>query len=153
MSWLISGLFTLLSSLVFADPVIIPHDQLRSYPNNGNSLTGIATTPLGATESEVWQASIAVDSETPLHTHAAEEIVILQAGDIEATVDGSSSICSAPCTIILPANKQHKLKNVGPIPTNHILVMPARSKVYDENKQEMFLPWRQEQNNSTSKQD
>jgi quercetin dioxygenase-like cupin family protein len=142
MYWIIWYLLLIGASLALAEPIVIPHGSLTGYGNNNNSLTGIATPSLGAVESEVWHSSIAVGSETPFHAHAAEEIVILLNGTLEATVENKSSSCAAPCTIILPAFKKHKLKNIGGVPTSHYLVMPSKSKIFDNNNEEMNLPWR-----------
>lgn len=134
----------LASAWVSAEATVIEHSKLRSYENNGNKLTGVATPSLGAIKSEVWHSSIAPGSETPPHTHATEELVILVKGTLEATVlDEGSSKCSAPCTIILEANKHHRLKNVGNEPTSHYLIMRPKSKIFDDAHQEMTLPWRQ----------
>ena len=142
MRWMFLISWLLFSVVLSAEPIVISHSELQSYKLNGNTLTGIATPSLGANDSEVWQSSIDVGSQTPLHTHETEEIVILVAGEIDAVVENKSIRCSAPCTIILPANKQHQLKNCGTIPTNHFLVMPGKSKIIDSNSKEMILPWR-----------
>jgi len=135
-------LLLLISNFVFAEAIIVPHASLTPHGNSQNTLTGVATPSLGATQSEIWHSSIAVGSETPLHTHEAEEIVILLAGKLQANVGDKLSSCEAPCTIILPANESHTLKNIGEIPTNHYLVMPIKSKILDANHKEMNLPWR-----------
>lgn len=132
----------LIGNLAFAEAITIPHASLTPYGNSQNTLTGLATPSLGATQSEIWHSSIGVGSETPLHTHEAEEIVILLAGRMQAIVGDKLSRCDAPCTIILPANESHMLKNIGDVPTNHYLVMPIKSKILDTQGKEMLLPWR-----------
>lgn len=126
----------------FAHPITIPHQTLKTYSHEQNSLMGIATPSLGAVESEVWQSSIGVDNETPFHMHSREELIILVAGELKATVGDESSTCAAPCTIVLPANIKHKLENTGTIPTMHYAIMPSKSKIYDDEQKEMHLPWR-----------
>lgn len=142
MSVIIGYLVLLFAPTVFAEAIIVPHGTLKSFGNSQNTLTGVATPSLGATQSEIWHSSIGVGLETPLHTHEAEEIVILLAGKLQATVENNISNCDAPCTIILPANKSHVLKNIGEIPTSHYLVMPIKSKILDADNNEMTLPWR-----------
>jgi quercetin dioxygenase-like cupin family protein len=132
----------LLSHSSLSEAIVIPHGSLMAYEKNNNKLTGVATPSHGAVQSEIWHSSIAVGSETPLHTHEAEEIVILLAGRMQAVVGKELSSCDAPCTIILPANESHILKNIGDIPTNHYLVMPIKSKIFDAHSNEMVLPWR-----------
>ena len=126
----------------FSEAIIISHNMLQSYEKNGNILTGIATPSLGAQQSEIWNSSIAIGSQTLKHKHNVEEIVILLAGELEVVVEDKTSKCEAPCSIILPANKYHVLKNTGTIPTQHYLVMPAKSGIHDEIGNELNLPWR-----------
>jgi|SRR5580704_16082333 quercetin dioxygenase-like cupin family protein len=113
MHWMIWCSSLLTTFFAIAEPIVIPHRSLIEHGNNQNVLTGVATPSLGAQESEVWHSRIAVGSETPFHTHVAEEIVVLVEGELQATVGEKSLSCSAPCTIILQANKQHMLKNIG----------------------------------------
>lgn len=129
-------------SVIYADGIAISHQNLQPFPHNNNTITGIAMPSMGAKDHEVWRSSIEVGSRTPFHTHDAEEIVILLGGSMEAVVNGKSLSCVAPCTIILPAHEEHMLKNIGDIPTDQILVMKPRTKIYDQTKQEMTLPWR-----------
>src|ERR1700688_275826 len=122
---MICVLFLLLAPSAFAGAAVIPHGPLISYNNMGTTLVGLATPSLGATDSEVWHSSMEVGAQTPLHIHDLQEILILTAGMLEVTVDGIPSIGSAPCTIILPPNKQHMLKNVGTIPTSQFVVISS----------------------------
>jgi len=142
MRWMAMSLLLLNSSLVNGEPIIIPHGSLMPHDNGHNKLIGIATPSLGAHHTEAWHSSIAVGAQTPSHTHAAEEIVILQTGTLEAIVGSKSSSCSAPCTIILPAGAAHKLRNIGSVATSHYLIMPSKSKIFDSDGNEMNLPWR-----------
>lgn len=135
-------LFVTIANIVAANAVVISHERLARFENSGNQLTGIATPQLGAHQSEVWRASISSGSQTPVHTHRAEEIVILLLGTLEAVIEGQSERCNAPCAIVLPANKEHYLKNVGEIATDHLLIMPSKSKIVDSKGDEMTLPWR-----------
>jgi len=50
--------------------------------------------------------------------------------------------CSAPATLICPANVPHQLFNVGKEPTDQILVLGIDSKIFDVAGNEMALPWR-----------
>ena len=39
------------------DVVVVPHEQLKKYGLNGNTLVGVATEGMGAKETEVWRTS------------------------------------------------------------------------------------------------
>jgi len=133
----------LLASLLTAEDLYVhPHDQIRSFSNNGNSLRGLATEAMGAKQFEIWGSSIAVGSRTPLHTHETEETFIILKGKILAVIGGKEYLCNAPATLICPANIPHQLINVGDEPTEHFLVLGIGSKVYDAGGNEMRLPWR-----------
>lgn len=142
MRWLFCAVIMFLAQWSFGEAIVVPHGPLKAYEKNKNTLTGVATPSLGAKQSEVWHSSIEVGSETPVHTHSHEEIVILLKGKLEAVVEDKHSVCEAPCTIILPALQKHILKNVGEVPTSHYLVMPAKSTISDSTGQDMQLPWR-----------
>ena len=139
---IVIALVFLLSNFSYADGIIVLHSNLSSTTNNNNTIMGIATPSLGAKDSEIWRSQIEINSKTPLHQHEAEEIVVLLSGTLEAEVNGKSVSCTAPCTIILPANEPHMLKNIGDIPTDQILIMKSQSKISDQSGQEMQLPWR-----------
>lgn len=130
------------SSMIFADAHMISHDDLQEYFFHGNTFKGLATPALGSTEFEVWRTSMAVGSSTPLHKHETDEIFIYLQGKGKAVLDGQEIDFEAPCTLILPANIEHQLFNTGDQPTVAIVIMGADSKIYNQNEEEMRLPWR-----------
>src|SRR3989338_7122041 len=90
-----------------------PHETIKQYSMHGNFQKGLATKAMGATEFEVWRASIAVGSRTPLHVHETEEVFIVLKGKIHAVVGDQEFDCIAPATLICPANIPHQLINIG----------------------------------------
>lgn len=121
---------------------VIPHAGLRSFENQGNTLTGIATHSLGACELEVWRASIAPHSETPLHTHESEEIFVILKGEGVAIIGGKELPFAAPATLIAPAGVPHQVRNTGEQPTDHIVIVRAHSSIYGADRRTLDLPWR-----------
>lgn len=123
--------------------VVVKHEGLQAFELRGNSITGIATKSQGAKQFEVWHASIAPKSSTPPHhRHETEEVFIFLKGEGKAIVDGVETTFKAPCTVILPAGVPHQVFNLGEEATDHFVVIGIGSKIFDQNDQEMQLPWR-----------
>jgi quercetin dioxygenase-like cupin family protein len=133
---------TTCSALCADTSFVHPHDEIQQYSMHGNYQKGVATKAMGATQFEVWRASIAVGSRTPRHVHETEEVFIVLKGKILAIVGDEEIECIAPATLICPANVPHQLINIGDEPTDQILVLGIDSKIADASGQEMKLPWR-----------
>lgn len=118
------------------------HDTIPQYSMHGNFQKGVATEAMGATQFEVWRASIAVGSRTPMHIHETEEVFIVLKGKILAIIGDQEVECIAPATLICPANIPHQLINIGDEPTDQILVLGVGSKIRNMSNEEMSLPWR-----------
>lgn len=130
-------------STVFSDnSVAFSHDEIPQFSMHGNHQKGIATKSMGAKQFEIWRASIAVGSKTPLHIHESEEVFVILKGQILAIVGDQEVRCNAPATLICPANVPHQLINVGDEPTDQILVVGIDSKISTAEGVVMQLPWR-----------
>ncbi|HEX2580281.1 MAG TPA: cupin domain-containing protein [Rhabdochlamydiaceae bacterium] len=137
-----TSLFTA-ASLFSEGTWVHPHDDIKQYSMHGNFQKGLATKSMGAKEFEVWRASVAVGSKTPLHVHETEEVFIVLKGKIRAVIGDQEFDCIAPATLICPANIPHQLINIGDEPTDQILVLGVDSKIRNMNGDEMKLPWRE----------
>lgn len=122
--------------------VVVPHDGLQTYENNGNELVGIATRSLGAVEHEVWRSRVAVGSATPLHTHESEEIFVFLKGRGRARIGDQTVEFTAPATVIAPAGVPHQFFNTGEEPTDAIVVVRPGSQITNAEGAPMDLPWR-----------
>lgn len=122
---------------------VIDHAKWKEFEMMGNFMTGLATPSRGAKTLEVWKASMAPDASTPPHRHDAEEIVVVLTGEGEAHAAGEVARFRAPCTLILPGNQLHQLKNTGTERMDTVAVVPISSKVFDAEGNEMPLPWRE----------
>jgi quercetin dioxygenase-like cupin family protein len=118
----------MLCSLGAEETLMHPHEDIRQYSMHGNFQKGLATKEMGAKQFEVWRASIAVGSKTPRHVHETEEVFIVLKGKILAIVGDQEIECTAPATLICPANVPHQLINIGDEPTDQILVLGIDSK-------------------------
>ncbi len=137
------GLMTLwFSPLSAQESFAYPHSEIKQYSMHGNFQKAVATKAMGSHEFEIWRASIAVRSKTPKHTHETEEVFVLLKGEVLAVIGEEEVRCSAPATLICPANVPHQLINVGEEPTDQILVIGIDSKIFDSAGKEMLLPWR-----------
>ena len=132
----------LAQSLDPSQPQVIEHAKLKSYANNGNSLTGIATPFLGATDCEVWHSSIAPHSCTPLHRHETQEIFIFLKGEGKALVGDQEIFFKAPCTLLLPSQIPHQIFNIGDEPSEQIVILKSKAAIYTMDGVAMDLPWR-----------
>ncbi|MBX7066070.1 MAG: cupin domain-containing protein [Parachlamydiales bacterium] len=124
------------------ESLVYPHSDIQQYSMHGNFQKGVATKAMGAKQFEVWRASIAVGSRTPLHVHESEEVFIVLKGKILARVGDNEVECIAPATLICPANVPHQLINIGDEPTDQLLVLGIDSKIHNAEGVEMELPWR-----------
>ena len=123
-------------------PICIDHSMLPSYMNQGNTLIGLATPSLGASDCEVWRSSIAPGSCTPLHQHDVQEIFIFLSGEGKALVGSEEITFKAPCTLILPANIPHQIFNTGHEPSAQIVILKSKTAIYTATGAPMNLPWR-----------
>lgn len=132
--------FTFLSA---QDPIIVNHEDLTSYENNGNKLFGVATKTLGADDIEVWKSSIAAHSCTPKHVHEVQEIFIFLKGEGKVEIDGKPFYFKAPCTVMCPANVPHQFFNTSDESSEQIVVLSLGSEIRTMTGQLMNLPWRE----------
>ncbi len=121
---------------------VYPHDTIQQYSMHGNFQKALASKEMGAKQFEIWRSSLSVNSKTPRHIHETEEVFILLKGKLLVIIGEQKIECTAPATLICPANVPHQLINIGDEPTDQILVLGIDSKICDEKGQEMKLPWR-----------
>lgn len=123
--------------------LVIDHNDLPSFSNNGNTLKGVATAKLGTTQLEVWKSSIAPGSCTPRHSHDCEELFVFIKGKGKVEYDHDGVVYyEAPCTLVIPMGVEHQIYNTGEEPTEHLVILGAQSKVLNVQGEEMHLPWR-----------
>ncbi len=124
--------------------IVVPHARVQHFEMTGNHMYGVATPSLGARQTEMWLTRIDPDAATPVHSHSAEEIIVVLRGRGEARRIGGETITfEAPCTLILPANEMHQLANTGREVLEAYAALPIGSKVWDQHGIEMALPWRE----------
>lgn len=123
---------------------VVNHADVQEFVMVGNHMRGLATQSRGARQIEVWSSTVEAGQSTPIHSHNAEEVIVILKGKGEARRIGIETIqFEGPCTLILPGNERHQMANTGTEPYESIAVVPIGSKIFDENGVEMALPWRE----------
>ena len=118
--------------------------DLKEFELAGNRVYGLATPSRGALELEVWLHRAEPEAETPIHSHSAEEVLVILRGRGEIRRIGKETITfEAPCTLILPSHELHQIANSGQELMEIVVTLPANSKVFDAHGVEMMLPWRE----------
>lgn len=122
---------------------VVSHAGIKAHEMRSNAIRGVATPSQGAKEFEVWLTSIAPGSSTPPHhKHTSEEIFVFTEGEGVAVVGNTETPFKSPCTVIMPANVPHHIKNTGMIATHATVIVGVGSKIYDKDGKQMDLPWR-----------
>jgi quercetin dioxygenase-like cupin family protein len=119
-----------------------PHQDISEYRMFGNTYKAVSSKALGAKEFEIWKSSLGVGSKTPRHVHETEEVFVLLKGKIKAIIGEKEVVCTAPTTLICPANIPHELINIGDEPSEQFAVIGIDSKICDVHDNEMKMPWR-----------
>lgn len=113
-----------------------------------SAISGIAHTTLageeeGLSKLSVWQQSVAPGAATPPHRHDCEEVVICSGGTGELRLGEQAAQFSRNMTVVIPANVEHQIVNVGDEALQFVAVFsmsPVRAYFPDGTAIE--LPWR-----------
>jgi quercetin dioxygenase-like cupin family protein len=113
-----------------------------------SAIPGIAHVTLagqqeGLSKLSVWQQSVAPGSATPPHRHDCEEVVLCSGGTGELRLGEKVERFARNMTVIIPANAEHQIINVGNEPLQFVAVFsasPVRACFPDGTAIE--LPWR-----------
>jgi len=92
-------------------------ELMEGWVERDPSLRGRFAFPLtaaeGATGSSLIYFEIDSGDKALRHTHTAEEVLLVLAGEAEAEVDGETMNASAGSVVLLPAHAPHGLSNTG----------------------------------------
>jgi mannose-6-phosphate isomerase-like protein (cupin superfamily) len=92
---------------------IINNNELESF-----ELPGLQHQTLGGHKQnvktmEVWLQTMAPGSETPVHCHACEEVILILSGSGECTAGGESFAFGPNSTLILEPDVVHQIVNTS----------------------------------------
>ena len=97
----------------------------------------------GLSRLSVWQQSIAPGGAPPPHRHDCEEVVICSAGEGELRIGGTTERFGADMTVVIPANAEHQITNVGAGPLQFVAVFSMSPvRVCFPDGAALELPWR-----------
>ena len=113
-----------------------------------SAIPGIAHVTLagqaeGLSKLSVWQQSIAPGGATPPHRHDCEEVVICSGGIGELRLGEAVEQFARDMTVIIPANAEHQIVNIGKEPLQFVAVFsmaPVQACFPDGTA--IALPWR-----------
>jgi mannose-6-phosphate isomerase-like protein (cupin superfamily) len=120
-------------------------EQQRPTPT---PLPGVAHTTLasgvdGLSALSLWRQTLAPGAATPPHRHDCDEVVLCVGGWGEVHSEGRAQRFGIDCTVVLPANRDHQIFNVGREPLEIIGVFAATPVVTREpDGAALDLPWR-----------
>ena len=121
---------------------IVEHAKVEPISFPGIVHQTIAGLKQGAKTMEVWMQTANLNTETPLHYHDCEEIVIVLRGSGWAMIDGKKTNFGPNTTVIIPPKIVHQMRNTG---KDEMLVIAVLSKVspktYFPDGKLMSLPW------------
>jgi quercetin dioxygenase-like cupin family protein len=124
--------------------VVIRLSDVQPFEAPGIVIYGLATPSKGARQIELWMQRSQPETETPIHSHSAEEVIVVLRGRGEVRRIGKETTTfEAPCALILSSHELHQIANAGREVLELIAAVPVGSKVFDERGVEMMLPWRE----------
>ena len=94
---------------------IINHNELPETPWRPNYRKWDITRPGdGTTSSSVAISTVGVGAGAPLHTHEADEFIVVLEGTLEATLGDDVQNVGPNHTIVIPPHIPHGFTSVGP---------------------------------------
>ncbi len=121
---------------------VIRGSEYKEFELMGNHMLGLATRSRGAKEVAVWRGRTDPGATTPPHYHDHEEVLIVLTGSGKVKIQGDEVTVSSGDVAIVPPSMRHELaadeQGEG---LDAIAVLPAGTKTYLPNGEELELPW------------
>lgn len=94
---------------------IVDHKALPETPWRPNYHKWDITRPGdGTISSSLSYSVVGVGTGAPLHTHGADELIVILEGTVEARLGDDVSNVGADHTLVIPPNTPHSFTSVGP---------------------------------------
>lgn len=119
---------------------IIHTTNLERYEGHGGNMYGLATPSQGATELNLWRATMAIGASSEPQYHDHEEVVFILEGEGLAHIAGEVAAFTAGDTLIFPASALHQVTNTGEKPLDTLIMMPAGTRSYLLDGEELPAP-------------
>lgn len=90
----------------------------------------------------VWQVTMRPGQAGPQHAVDADQVYVVVAGRLAATVDGHTSIAEAGDAVLLPAGSLRTVTADGDAEVRALVFMPARGRVaMPDGSDRGVVPW------------
>ena len=121
---------------------VIRGSEYKEFELMGNHMLGLATWSRGAKEVAVWRGRTDPGVRTPPHYHDHEEVIVILSGSGKVKVEGNEVAVSSGDVAIVPPLTHHELSaDEQGDGLDTIAVLPAGTKTYLPNGEELALPW------------
>ncbi len=106
---------------------IVDHNNLPETPWRPNyHKWDITRRGDGTTSSSLAYSVVGVGAGAPLHTHEADELIVILEGTLEARLGDAVQKVGADHTLVIPPNVPHGFKSVGPGDARIITFFPIQ---------------------------
>ena len=105
---------------------IVEHKSLPETPWRPNYRKWDITTPGdGTTSSSLSQSIVGAGAGAPLHTHEADELIVVLEGTLDARLGDEVRRVGPDQTLVIPPNTPHSFTCVGPADARLITFFPV----------------------------
>jgi quercetin dioxygenase-like cupin family protein len=105
------------------------------------SFVGLAAPSRGATETSVWEVTLAPGAPAVEHSLDREEVLVAVAGRATATIDGVAHEVVAGDAIVVPAQRRFSLANPHAAPFTAVAVLPVGARATLVGGEPFTPPW------------
>ena len=104
---------------------IVNHADIPEVPWRPNyQKWDITQSDDGTTSSSLSYSVVGINAGTPLHTHEADELIVVLEGTLEARLGDQVTNVGANHTLVIPPNTPHRFTSVGPGKAHIITFFP-----------------------------
>ena len=122
-------------------PVLSPAVPMNPFP--GAHFTQLATPSRGSVRTSVWRVEIEPGTPAAPHQLTDEEIFVVLDGDAGVTLGGERVSATKGDAIVVPADTDFALENVGSTPLRLLCVLPVGGQARTPDGAVFTPPWAQ----------
>jgi quercetin dioxygenase-like cupin family protein len=120
---------------------IISRVSAPTFPLEHASFVGLAAPSRGATETSVWEVTLAPGAPALEHSLDREEVLVAVAGRAVARIDGQAHEVGAGDAIVVPAHRPFSLANPHATPFVAVAVLPVGGRATIAGGAPFVPPW------------
>ena len=106
---------------------IIDHNNIPETPWRPNYRKwDITQSDDGTTSSSMSLSVVGIGAGAPLHSHEADELIMIVEGTLEVRIDGETHKVGPDHTLVIPPNVPHAFTSVGPGDAKLITFFPIQ---------------------------